>query len=254
MGSIFNRRSMVLAATGILACLGVPAAHGDFILSVTSTVVGSDTDYVLSAQNNGLNGTGTSLLAVDCTLTTPGSGTTGAMIVAFTDIDGDSIPDANVIGYIAPIPPGTGQPDAYPNIIGPGQPPKILGTFIRVGEANFVDSALAVVPGAYLSSDGPLDPAYLDGTLHSLRVVEAGGKETSGLNGPVITPVLDVTPVAIANIVVPDGTSWTASGSLSGDLGAIQPFSITVPEPSSVALLGLGGIGLLNRRRRGAVV
>jgi hypothetical protein len=56
-------------------------------------------------------------------------------------------------------------------------------------------------------------------------------------------------------VIVPKLTTVTVTGQLAGDIGQAQtivPFVIPAPEPGSLALLGLGVVGFLGRRRRTA--
>jgi hypothetical protein len=160
-------------------------------------------DYVVSALNTGVNGTGTGLIAMDISVTTPGTGSAGAMRVDMADdIDGDGSPDANVVG----------TPDQTF-----GQPTPTfgsnLGTFLGLpssASGKIVSGSFPLVlsPEDYETTIGTLDPAFSH--LHSLQVISLGG-------------VLDnSSPVPFANIVVPTGTTFDLSGYLGGDLGLPQ--------------------------------
>jgi len=96
----------------------------------------------------------------------------------------------------------------------------------------------------YLSGPNgtPVDPNFTNGTVTSLRVV--GAFASASFKGP----AANVTAVPFANIVVPAGTTGTVTGALSGDIGAIQPFSITfgatAPPPPTGPFLQLAATGL----------
>jgi len=273
-----------LAAAGLGAMLGVPAAHGDFIITVTQvagpisaagspTVGAGETDFVLSALNNGLNGTGTNLLSVDATIRT-----SNPMVIDLAnDIDGDgSTGDANIDGFPAqnlaqgngpnsPIPSFGSIP--YNSKIGTTGNP-FAGTFVGIGKVQtgsnapkslaFADSSISIVGvqvGAaigtstqtdYLTGAGTVDPNFTNGTVTALRVV--GAFASASFKGP----AANVNAVPFANIVVPNGTTGTVSGALSGDIGAIQPFSINLgstvtPGPfmqlATTAIAGTSAIG-----------
>jgi len=253
-----------LAAAGLGAMLGVPAAHGDFIITVTqfagpistTGVAGSvgagDTDYVLSALNNGLNGTGTNLLALDVTI----DATHGLIISTQNDVNDDGFDDANINGL-----PDEGNGLAIPTFgghynkttSGPNDNNPFVGTFVAPAvpisqPASKVPDSLAFADGSFSvvtvqlnanvgtagtnnyitdSADNfSIDPAFLNGTVSSLRVVGAYTSATNkGQNA-------SVTSIPFANIVLPTGTTGTLAatvfGALAGDQGSAQPFSVTL--------------------------
>jgi hypothetical protein len=268
--------------------LGVPAAHGSFVITIqqingpadypTDAVVGGsgpqgagDTEYVLSALNTGVGGTGTNLLAEDVTI----NSSKPLIIDTTSDINGDHKADANISGavgfatvahnkqfattvtptfgvYDAASDPDNGFDSTFVSVavptVGPfGQPPNTYGdpglapTVVQVN-ANVGTSAV----NNYLSSQtGGVDPAFTNGTVTSLRVVSA--YTSASFKGPNAS----VTAVPFANIVVPNGASGTVTGSLAGDQGAIQPFTINFPasivgpsmQLASTAIAGSTSIG-----------
>jgi hypothetical protein len=242
----------MLAAAGLSACLGA-SARADFVFSVvgpTPTAKAGYSDYVLKALNNGLDGTGTELLAFDATINS-----TGDMFIDLNaDIDGDGSKDANVVGL----------PDATFGTATPtfgGTAVNGLGTFIGIPQTATGSTAstgvlIALVQlGAnigtanrnnYETTQGTVDPAFLNGTVTALRIV--GAFDVPG------APAANVTAVPFANIVVPSGTSWTVTGALAGDEGAVQNFSVSsptiMPEPTSLGVLALAGLALSARRRK----
>jgi len=212
-----------LAAAGFGAWMGVPSAHGDFIVSLSTPKLGTGAslgleDIVASAiNNNGPLGTGSTLEVEDVTINTTGSGTTGALFIDLNaDIDGDGINDADVIG-------ATDQN-------GLTAQPKFgafTGTFIGIGKVNGSTSSVninifdaAVNPAPFETTQdaaATINPSYTNGTVHSLEVASA--VTTS-------PPLASASAVPFANIVVPVGTSGTISGSLGGDQGSVEAFSI----------------------------
>src|ERR1700722_823855 len=239
----------LFAAAGIVAVLGVPAAQADFIVSVTTIngpidpsgtsgpVGAGETEYVLSALNNGLNRTGTTLIGVDVTITS-----NNPMVIDLgTDFDGDGQLDADIVGFSsnsgasAAIPTfGVYNSATDPNngfagsMVGIAQPE--TGKPQNLAYANTSLDVDAVQIGAninnnvfnnYETTQGPLDPAFLNGTVTSLRVV--GAFASTSFKGPVASQ----TPIPFANVVVPNATSGTVLGFLAGDSGAIQPFDVS---------------------------
>lgn len=79
----------------------------------------------------------------------------------------------------------------------------------------------------------------------------SGGAGENGVNATTANGNLGA---LFAVAVVPTGDSVTASGGLFGNAGPQQTFSASnpavVPEPSSIALVGIGAAGLLLGRRR----
>jgi hypothetical protein len=281
-----------LAAAGLGAMLGVPAAHGDFIITVTQvngpisatgapTVGAGETDFVLTALNNGLNGTGTNLLAVDATI----KSSNPLVIDTADDTDGDGNPDANVDGFPdQSLASGNGAGVTLPiptfgiaynsKIAGAVGNNPFLGTFVGIGKVAtgsnalkslaFADNSLSVTAvqqgssigtsnqTVYLSgATGSIDPAFTNGTVTSLRVV--GAFASASFKGP----AANVTAVPFANIVVPNGTTGTVTGALSGDIGAIQPFSISfgavAPPPPTGPFIQLAATGLAGTSAIGSI-
>jgi len=209
-------------------------------------------DYIVQLLNNGANGTGSDLVGLSGTVDTASqnySSSVGALYIN-TAKEGTppTQPGANVFGNAAvanSIDPGNGNSDplagdefGYPN----------AGTFIGLPdgtnvETNYADfqTKLAYINGNTNTQNGgsegvgsnvifkaskassgttpssaavPIDAAYLSGTVHSLET------------DTVINPQTDFTDASVgaqvANIVVPDGTTFTFSYSAGGSTGANQ--------------------------------
>src|ERR1700722_6152174 len=106
-----HKRLRAFAAAGLGVAVAAPAVHGDFIITpIVGPVSGGDVDYVLTVLNNGLHGTGTAIKAFDLTVTTPGSGTNGALVIdLLNDINDDGAAGANgggqpEVGFTTPAP------------------------------------------------------------------------------------------------------------------------------------------------------
>jgi len=282
-----------LAAAGLGALLGVPAAHGDFVVTLTTIVGPVDyagdvagsgpqgaglTEYVLSALNNGTNGTGTNLLAADVTINT-----NAPMVIDTTsDDDADHKVDANISGaagfatagtkvgkstiFFPTVQPTFGQ---YNAVIDPNN--GFDSTFVGVAvpdanPANMDNNAYAnsswgitsVQLGAnigtsnnnvYLSSQGQggVDPAFLNGSVTSMRVV--GAFASASFKGP----AANQSAVPFANVVIPSSAKGSVTFSLAGDLGGpstpftIQLGAVVTPNPAmqlaGTALAGTTPIG-----------
>jgi len=221
-----------LAAAGFSAWLGVPVAHGDLVVNPkvaagTSVNGGADTDFVLTALNNGLNNSGTTLLSFDVTIQTAGTGTQGALLIQLNaDITsgGDGTNDANIVGFpdqngVAPTPTFGGANGGAGTFV--GVPASTTGTKADTVAAIVDVEENGIKPADYDSANGPVDPNFLNGVVHNLRVVGAFAGTFKGPNA-------SVTAVPFANIVVPTGTTVTVSGGLSGNTGALDTFSIVL--------------------------
>jgi hypothetical protein len=231
-----------LAAAGFSAWMGVPSAHGDFIVTLSQPTLGTGAnlgleDFVVSAMNNnGPLGTGSTIEAADITVTTAGVGKVGAIFVDLNaDIDNDGFNDADITGA-QDAANGTPQPafgSFTGSFIGIGGTVTKKGVTSVSPTVNLNIFVAAGNPAPYESSQdsaGTIDPNYTNGTVHSLEVASA--VTTS-------PPLATTLSIPFANIVVPVGTSGTVTGSIGGDQGSVEAFSISfgasiAPPPPGV--------------------
>jgi len=267
-----SKKKMQVAASAVAAAafgawMGVPSAHADLVVSLKSSTVGtvtasggpagSYTDYVIQAYNNGLNATGSTFLALDGILTTPGTGTAGAIFIDLNaDIDGDGMPDADVYGA-ADDTGNTPQPSFGGGANG------FLGSFIGLAPSSLLSSHVSsnfsvpapggVTPDPFLTGEtatNTLDPNYTNGTLHSLEVIGID------ISTPIPAGTAATKAVPFANIVVPTNTPWTLSGTLGSAEGATMPFTISggPAQPTGVPVrVSLSGSALSGTTAAGSV-
>jgi len=250
---VLNKKAKVAIpaaiGAGVLALSCGPAAMASFTVTLSTPSVGTSTNaagttipvqiYEVAAQNNGPD-TGSRLIGYDATVTTPGTGTSGALVIDLkADTDGDGLPDANVLAQ-SDVDLGTPTPNFGSN--------NNLGTFMNMattaGGTNVKSTWAGAVTGVWINqftdannglgtktgspgetsdfqtSNGPLDSAYTSGTVHSL---EADGAFTSATSGTVANSA----GVDIMNIVVPTGTTFSVIGQVGGEVGSKQDFSLT---------------------------
>lgn len=229
-------RKTTLFAGVVAVGLAASSASANLIVTNDRTQVGANDVIRWFAQNDGLNGTGTKLLAVSATITSTGSN----LIFKITDADGDGVDDADVNFRT-----GVGGAPTATTIANSG------GSYVRFGSpSSFLIGGN--IPEGYsdANGDGTTDPG---GDLRAAYFQNAKTFRVDGFNGS--GGIVTTNPVQFAAAVVPHGTDVVAEGTVAGDLGNAQPFvspSGTVPEPTSMALLGLGAVGFLARRRRQA--
>lgn len=219
-GRLQNSRvscALIASVGGVGGFLVPSSVRADFVLDVTPGVTSDgDTDYVISAINNGLHGTGSTLESFDLTISTPGSGTAGALVIDLTQGDED--------GALADVDGQTDLNDVTPTF------GKTIGTFLGIGSGTLVAPATSTgttephsltmltsvkvngqsAQAVYQTNgdESDLNPAFADDTVHSLEVAGmlSGGK-------------LAASPIPFANVVVPTGTNFTLKGSLEGETG-----------------------------------
>ena len=263
------RSKLKLWSAAIAACLvGAPLASANFILSAnrqsiaTGPNAGKEVIY-WSAFNDGTNGTGTKLLGTSATMTTDAN-----FIFRFANLDADNRLDADVImspaqtfnysdGTVRPT-AGFSQTATSPNI-GTAIRPRGTGeNFSQFTAQTFVPPNPTSNPQVQTDADGLItsatptqDPSltYNNTTVKAFRV---DGAYLSPANAPLANTG---TGSVFAISIIPSGATVTMDASLAGDTGNPQIVSLVspgVPEPGSIALLGLGAVGFLARRRRQA--
>jgi hypothetical protein len=171
----------------------------------------------------------------------------GSLIFDFSDVDGDSLPDANV---------GGNQMDEN----------NITGTFMRTGA--YKDWFIAhTVPAPYSSKSGNPVTAFAGVTDLELVGVVLGPNNapdaTQGLGafyGAAVVPAgvdVDIVGLVAAEYGGISGTPAAIPGT-GGPVGAPPSqgpnfhfeFIAQAPEPATLAMVGMSGVIFLSRRRR----
>lgn len=122
--------------------------------------------------------------------------------------------------------------------------------------------SLTVAAGKYTNDSHFLWPDATGYYPNGISVLRAGDEDRAGpytvdrskgtfLDEAVILLNNPSNPSPIARIVLDTGGSALATGSMSDKDGVVTNFSdVLLPEPATLALLGLGGVALVLRRRR----
>jgi len=253
-----------VAAAGLSAWLGAPAAHASFQVNfVKGQTLGNFTVWTLMALNDGTSGpqqqpqgflTGTGLASMDLTLSTPGSftSTVGAIFIDMNaDIDGDGNADADVTGQLDQS-NGTPQPtfgSALGTFIGYNSSTPsskktnttpVQGNEVYVNSQAYINFTQAAVGGGTTNAQGnpalfettqtadgqttSLDPAFVNGTVHALEEI-------------ILASQNDTVAHAIANFVIPNGVIGTATAILipTADPSNAETYTVltqTTPPPA----------------------
>jgi hypothetical protein len=171
----------------------------------------------------------------------------GALVFDYSDVNGDSLPDANVAGY---------------NMT----ETNITGTFLRTGTyPNFFIAHTSPTP---YNSNGTNDPVTAFTGVTDFNLV---GTVLGPSNAPDATTGLGAFYGAA---VVPDGVDVSVSGLVAAEYGGISgtpaplpfdapagapptqgpnfnfSFIATAPEPASLSLLAIGAVAMMSRRQR----
>jgi len=223
------RKYAVLAAAAGLALTGVAKADFSFSFTRSADTVDTGNDVIeFFAKNNG-GTTGSKAIASDITLN--GLDATGKNPVNLVTkfVSASASAKADLTGTAEAV-------DASGNLI---QDRSIVNILANDGTDD--PTAYSVVSAVPANAHA----TYAAG-VSQFEVVGAnlgGGINSTTTNGG--------KGALIAVAVVPKGDNAMASGSVGGEVGTAQTFSISssVPEPASIGLAGLGVLGLIRRRR-----
>ncbi len=234
-----------------LACIGIGAAvaQADLITDSTADVSGvfrsSDTDYFgVKETDTTLVGLGT-FSPADITASTVPNGT-----VIGRDLNGSRSWDYEIVTTVA---------EAF-------LADSILFTGTGTGQANRSDvDRLTVelfINGSAIASDTVVFAPTEIGTLSPFTVTTPGNDNNSGTKtGPDFTTqgidfTLSLTAEQVAALIGTPVTSARITVSSDSFSGGVEEFAlagtlqgITIPEPASMVVLGLGALGVLIRRR-----
>lgn len=155
-----------------------------------------------------------------------------------------------------------GQPNGLKFQIGLGGAPQVYPTGAAQQTVGAFDPGPRLTFGGISSEFGATSVVIPDTGDPVARQAYAQGLPTINYTSFFTTPVSVASSdlgggLVLASAIVPTGTPVTFSGNIDNDLESANgktPFSLSngtdIPEPTSLAFLGLGALGLFGRRRK----
>lgn len=256
MSKVSRKLSTAAILAGAVVGVSATAANASYVLTTVRTTSGAYDSVVLFAQTTG--DTGTRVAAADITVGSPSAGAN--LLMKFVDINGDGIPDVDQQGLNPSL--------SYTSTAAAST--RFNGSFVKIGASmatNWTEAPGYPLPGGTTSVydvDNDIvvyNPASVWSTVKSFNDVGVFAQGTGPLaNGTTTFNSQTIPGIPIANAIVPTGKDVTFTGSIGFDLQDSEspaPLNILnqaapIPEPGSVSLLLLGGLGVLARRRRNA--